>query len=72
MKQPVIRKGQHKPYTKATRKQLEQRVEAAALLLSCGFNKSQIHQVFRRRYAVEWRQTDRYMARAHANETPSH
>lgn len=63
---PVVRKGQHKPYFKGTRKQIEQRIEAAGLLSSCGFKKTQIHRVFRERYKVEWRQTDRYMALARA------
>jgi hypothetical protein len=62
----VIRKGQRKPYVKATRKQIEQRIEAAALLKFCGLSKCNIHRVFRERYGVEWRQTDRYMARARA------
>jgi hypothetical protein len=65
-KRPIIRQGQRKPYNKATRKQVEQRLEAAALLSSCGFAMCQIHRVFRERYGVEWRQTDRYMARARA------
>ena len=64
LKQPTIRPGQRKPYAKATRKQIELRTEAAALLIFCGFTKTQIHYIFRKRYGVEWRQTDRYMARA--------
>ena len=63
-KEPTIRKGQRIPYIKATRKEIAQRIEVAAMLLSCGFDKSQIHLAFRKRYGVEWRQTDRYMARA--------
>jgi hypothetical protein len=70
-KQPIIRKGQRKPYVKATQKQIEQRVEAAALLSFCGFDKAQIHHIFRKRYGVEWRQTDRYMTRARAENTRS-
>lgn len=65
-KQPPIRKGQRKPYTKATCKQVDLRVEAADLLRFCRFTKSEIHRIFRKRYGVEWRQTDRYMARARA------
>ena len=64
MNQPVIRPGQRKPYIKATRKQIEQRIGAAAVLSHCGFSKSEIHRVFRGVFGVEWRQTDRYMARA--------
>lgn len=70
-KQPVIRKGQRKPYVKATREQIELRIEAAALLRDCSFSKSEIHRVFRERYGVEWRQTDRYMARARAEKVCS-
>jgi methylphosphotriester-DNA--protein-cysteine methyltransferase len=70
-KRPLIRKGQRKPYVKGTRKQIELRLEAAALLKSCGFSKCQMHRVFRERYGVEWRQTERYMARARACETPT-
>ena len=65
-KQPLVRKGQRKPYSKATRNQIELRLEAAALLRFCGLSKGEIHRVFRERYGVEWRQTDRYMARARA------
>ena len=60
-KQPIIRPGQKKGYTKATRQQIEHRVESAALLRFCGFEKSEIHRVFRAFYEVEWRQTDRYI-----------
>lgn len=65
-KGPFIRPGQRKPYVKATRKQIELRIEAAGLLCFCGFTKTQIHSIFRKRYGVEWRQTDRYLTRAHA------
>jgi hypothetical protein len=64
-KQPSIRKGQRKPYVKATRKQIEQRIQAVSLLSFCGFGKTKIHKIFRERYGVEWRQKDRYIARAH-------
>ena len=65
-RQSRIRKGQRRPYVKATRRQIELRIEAASLLWDLGYSKAQIHRVFRERYGVEWRQTDRYMARAHA------
>lgn len=65
-KHPIVRKGQRKPYSKATASQIEQRIQAAGLLHFCGFSKTQIHQVFRERFGVEWRQTDRYMAYARA------
>jgi hypothetical protein len=60
----VIRTGQRKPYVKATHMQIEQRTEAAAVLCFCGFSKSKIRRVFKKKYRVKWRQTDRYMARA--------
>jgi len=65
----VIRKGQCKPYTKATRSQIEQRIGAAAVLMFCGFSKSKIHRTFREKFGIEWRQTDRYMARARADDS---
>jgi hypothetical protein len=67
-KPPIIRPGQKKGYIKASRQQIERRVESAALLLFLGINKSEIHQVFREFYGTEWRQTDRYMALARARE----
>src|SRR5262245_4682565 len=57
-KQPTIRKGQQTPFVKATRRQIEWRIQAAALLLFCGLEKSQIHRVFRQWFGVEWRQED--------------
>lgn len=65
--QPRIRKRQRKPYVKATRKQVEQRMEAAALLRFCGLSQCEIHRVFRERYGIEWRQADRYMVMARAS-----
>jgi hypothetical protein len=61
---PTIRPGQFTPYKKATRKQIEERTRGAALLDFCGLSKSEIHDVFRGFYGVEWRQADRYMAKA--------
>jgi hypothetical protein len=65
---PIIRPGQKKGYTKATPQQIEHRVESATLLLFLGLSKSEIHQVFREFYRVEWRQCDRYMALARARD----
>ena len=62
----MIRPGQRKPYTKATRRQIEERTEAAALLVFFGFGRTTIHRLFREKFGVEWRQADRYMARARA------
>jgi hypothetical protein len=63
-KPATIRPGQRKPYAKATRQQIEERTQAAALLLFFGFGRTAIHRLFRKKLGVEWRQTDRYMARA--------
>jgi hypothetical protein len=63
---PVIRKGQHKPYVKATRLQTEQRIGAAAALIFCRHSKHRIRDVFKKLFAVEWRQAERYMTRANA------
>jgi hypothetical protein len=64
--QQVTRKGQHKPYAKATRRQIEQRIGAAAVLSYCRFSKQRIRRVFKKLFDVEWRQADRYMTRAMA------
>lgn len=64
--QPMIRKGQHKAYVKATRKQAEQRIGAAVALAYCRFSKSRIRRVFKKLFGVEWRQAERYMTRANA------
>jgi hypothetical protein len=62
-KPPVIRPGQRKPYVKATRKQIEQRIREVELLRAVGLSKTEIHTILRIKFGVEWRQTDRYMAR---------
>jgi len=61
-KPTCVRNGQRKPYTKATRKQIDERIQGAALLLFCGLTKSEIHRAFRLWFGIEWRQADRYMA----------
>jgi len=63
-RQPTIRKGQRKPYVRATREQIRERIRKAGQLLDLGMYKSEIHQLFREEYGVVWRQADRYMARA--------
>ncbi len=60
-KQPVVRRGQRTPYRKAARAEIRTRIEVAALLCDLGYTKSQIHHIFRQRYFVQWRQTDRYL-----------
>ena len=67
-KQPIIRPGQRKPYTKATRKEVLQRLKAAALLEYWGYEKSEILWFFQEVFGLEWRQAGRYFARARARE----
>jgi hypothetical protein len=66
MKRPIIRPGQQKPYVKATRKEIEQRLKAAALLESCEWEKSSIQWFFQEVFGIESRQTDRYIAASRA------
>jgi hypothetical protein len=68
MKQPIIRKGQQTPYRKATRQQIERRIEGAALLLCCRLHKSEVYRVFGEYFGVGQRQADRYMAKARARD----
>jgi hypothetical protein len=67
-KQQIIRPGQNKPYTKATRKEVRQRLKAAAALEYWGFEKSDLHWFFQAVFEVESRQADRYIAHARAHE----
>lgn len=67
-KQPIIRNGQRKPYTKATRKEIQQRLKAATLLESIEWEKSDILWFFQEVFGVEWRQAARYLAHARACE----
>ncbi len=62
MKQPTIRPGQRKPYVKGTQAQINERVGYVARLLGAGKTKTKIHRAIRKKFAVEWRQTDRYIA----------
>jgi hypothetical protein len=65
-KRPVIRPGQSKPYIKATRREIEQRLKAAALFESLEWEKPDIEWFFQEVFGIEWRQTDRYVAHARA------
>ena len=65
-KHPIIRPGQFKPYTKATRKELEQRLKAAAFLESLEWAKADIDWFFSEIFGIESRQTARYRAHARA------
>jgi hypothetical protein len=62
----VIRPGQRTPYRKGTRGQVEERTQAAGLLLFLGLSKTAIHRLFREKFNVQWRQCDRYLAGARA------
>ena len=61
-KQPTIRPGQHTPYVKGTRQQIDGRRGYVARLLCAGKTKSQIHHAVRQKFNVEWRTTDRDIA----------
>ena len=53
-KQPVVRKGQRKPYSKATRRELEQRLRAAAWLdLYIDCEPSLIYDFFHEVFGVD-------------------
>ena len=65
---PIIRPGQRKPYAKATAKEIEQRLKAAFLFESFGWQKADVHWFFQQVFDVESRQTDRYIAAARARE----
>jgi hypothetical protein len=67
-KQPIIRDGQRKPYVKATRRQTEERIKAAAELESNGWEPSDIQGFLQQVFDVEWRQAARYIAHARACE----
>ena len=59
-RQPTIRPGQRKPYVKATRQQIDERMRSSSLrLLRAGATKTEIHRAVREKFGVEWRQCDR-------------
>jgi len=60
--QPIIRPGQRLPYRKGTQAQINERIGFVARLLATGKTKIQIHRATRKKFRVEWRQTDRYIA----------
>jgi hypothetical protein len=68
-KQPIIRPGQQKPYVKATRREVEQRIKAAAWFdLNIDYEPSLVHHFFQQVFDLEPRQIARYIARARARE----
>jgi len=69
MKRPVIRPGQQKPYAKATRREVEQRIKAAAWFdLNLDYEPSLVYDFFQEVFDIEPRQTARYIARARIRE----
>jgi len=61
-KQPVIRRGQKRPYIKGTQTQIDQRRGFVARMLDEGATKTEIHSAIREKFNIEWRQCDRYLA----------
>ncbi len=59
---PIIRPGQRKPYIKGTQRQIDERRGFVARLLANGATKTEIHRAVRKRFDIEWRQADRYLA----------
>lgn len=67
---PVIRPGQHTPYTKATRREVQQRLRAVAVLEAYGWETSDIYGFFEEVFRVGPRQIARYRERARESEAP--
>lgn len=66
-KKPVIRKGQKKPYRKATNQEIEHRVEflAAAIAANPTITKWAIHKLMGKEYGLHWVTVDQiYIIRA--------
>lgn len=61
----VIRKGNRKPYKKATNEQIEARIIEIAQLIRNGKNRIQIHKICCDKFGVRWDQIDKlYVPRA--------
>ena len=68
-KQSIIRPGQSKPYSKATRREVEQRIKAAAWLAGyLDYEPSLVYDFFQQVFEIEPRQIARYLARARVRE----
>jgi len=67
-KRPIIRPGQRKPYVKATRREVQQRLKAVAVLEDSGWETSSIYWFFQEVFGVGPRQTARYRAHARVRE----
>jgi hypothetical protein len=59
-----IRPGQVRPYRKASRAEIAERVNFVKSLVVLGFTRGQIHAAVEHRFGVAWRQCDAYIARA--------
>ena len=68
-KPPIVRPGQRKPYVKATRREVQQRLKAVAVFDDCGWETSSIYWFFQEVFGIESRQIARYIAHARARET---
>lgn len=65
IKQPLIRRGETKPYVKPTNAELAKRVETVARLLGDRMaTKTEVHEYCRQHYSAHWRTADRYVVRA--------
>ena len=68
-RQPIIRPGQKKGYTKATRQEVEQRLKAAVWFADyLDYEPSLVYDFFHEVFDIEPRQTARYIARARERE----
>jgi hypothetical protein len=65
IKLPVLRRGQRKPYVKATNAEIARRVETVARLLGDKqATRTEIHDYCRQNYGVVWQTAERYVRRA--------
>ena len=67
-KSGIVRPGQRKPYVKATRREVLQRLKAVAVLDDSGWETSSIYWFFHEVFGIESRQIARYIAHARARE----
>jgi hypothetical protein len=65
---PIIRRGQRTPYAKATRREVQQRLKAVAVLEDSGWETSSIDWFFQEVFGVGPRQTARYRAHTRVRE----
>jgi hypothetical protein len=70
--QPAVRPGQRKPYAKAIRQQIDERTQAAVLLLFLGLAKTEIHRLFQEKFGVEWRRVSPAPPPGHTRRSCAH